>query len=84
MGVGGAQTDSKRSGEKEKKPSAGERGSKEGKKGDWKCSILRTVEQQQETVVVTKTNPVPQLSLELKRIAGNKQHLSEFNPIGAD
>lgn len=52
---------------------------KKKKKWNWTRSILRTVEQQQETVV-TKTNPVPQLSLEMKRITGNKQQLSKFYP----
>lgn len=61
---------------------AGDRESKTEEKKKW--SILSTVEQQQGTVVVTKTNLVPQLSLEMKRITGNKQQLSKFNPIRAD
>lgn len=84
-GEGGVQTDSKRSGEKEKRlPETERAGQRRKKRWNWKCSILSAVEQQQETVVVTKTNPVPQLSLEMKRITGNKQQLSKFNPIRAD
>lgn len=72
---------------KKKKTSAGDRESKAEEKKikwNWKCSILSAVEEQQETVVVTKTNPVLRPALEVRRMTGNKRQLSKFNPIRAD